>query len=121
MTQIWQVNSNNDIQTTAGGRLAIATDLQAVLQQCEHAMKAQLNEMIYAADRGVNTFESVWDGSPNLLNLEAFARAQLERIPDVVRVDEFSAELVGNTLNYTTTIRTVFGTGTAQGSMNGGI
>ena len=119
MTQIWRVNDSNDIEITAGGRLAIATDLQAVLQQCEHAMSAQLNEMIYAADRGVNTFESVWDGSPNLLNFEAFSRTQLDRIPDVVRVEDFSAELVSNTLNYTTTIRTVFGTGVVTGSSNG--
>ena len=118
MAQIWRVNENNDIEIT-GGRLAIARDLQAVLQQCEQAMKAQLNEMIYANNRGVNTFQSVWDGSPNLLSFEAFARAQLDRVPNVENVEQFSAQLVGNTLEYVTTIRTAFGTGTAAGSMNG--
>lgn len=119
MTQIWQTNANRDIFTTPGGRLAIGIDLQAVLQQCEHAMSAQLDEMIYAADRGVNTEDSVWSGSPNLLSFEATARAQLERIPDVIVVEDFSAELVRNIIQYQTTIRTVFGTGVVTGASGG--
>ena len=74
MTRIFQVNENNDIFTTPGGRIAISADLPAVLQQCEQAVKAQTSEMIYANNRGVNTFDSVWSGSPNLLSFEATAR-----------------------------------------------
>lgn len=111
MTRIWAVNENNDIFTRPGGRLAIAEDLQAVLQQCEHAVKAQTGEMIYARDRGINTDQSLWDGSPNLLSFESFIRQALNRIPDVVLVEDFQAQLNENTLQYQATIRTVFGTG----------
>ena len=111
MTRIWSVNANNDIFTRPGGRLAIDTDLQAVLQLCEHAMKAQLNEMIYARNRGINYELHIFDGSPNLLGFEADARRQLNRIPDVVSVASFDANLVGNTIEYTATIQTVFGIG----------
>ena len=93
MTSILAVNSSNDIFLTSGGSLSISRDLQAVLQQAEHAIKAQQAEMIYAADRGLNTFESVWNGAPNLLSFEASARAALSRIPDIVSVVDFTAIL----------------------------
>lgn len=112
MTRIWSVNANNDIFTRPGGRLAIDTDLQAVLQLCEHAMKAQLNEMIYARNRGIDYETNIFDGSPNLLAFESDARRQLNRIPDVVSVTSFDANLVGNSIEYTATIQTVFGLGT---------
>ena len=121
MTSILAVNPNNDIFLTSGGSIATRQDLQAVLQQAEHAIKAQLSEMIYAADRGLNTFDSVWSGSPNLLSFEASARTSLNRIPDIVSVTDFTATLDGQTVSYTTTIRTVFGQQTVSGSTNGGL
>jgi len=119
MTRVFQANANNDIFTTPGGRLALAVDLNAVLQLCEHAIKAQTAEMIYAFDRGLNTFSSVWSGAPNLLSFEASARDQLNRINDVVAVEEFQAELNGHTISYQATIRTVFGTGEISGNQSG--
>ncbi len=119
MTRIFQTNSNNDIFTSPGGRLALSVDRAAVLQQCQQAVQAQTQEMIYAANRGVNTFDSVWSGSPNLLSFEASARAQLDRIPDVVAVEDFTAQLDGHTISYQSTIRTVFGTGLVDGFIGG--
>ena len=119
MTRIFQVNENNDIFTTPGGRIAISADLPAVLQQCEQAVKAQTSEMIYANNRGVNTFDSVWSGSPNLLSFEATARDQLDRITDVVAVEDFQAQLNSHVISYQVTIRTRFGTGTVEGFISG--
>ena len=112
--QIWAVNANNDISTT-NGRLNIATGQQAVLQNCEHAVKAITREMIYSYDRGVNTFDSIWSGSPNVLSFESSVRAALIRVENVVSVDEFNAELIGNSIQYDATIRTTFGTGVING------
>ena len=120
MTQVFTVNDDNDI-FTQGGRLVLSSGEQAVLQQCEHAIKAQLNEMIYASDRGVNTFDSVWDGAPNLLSFESFARNQIDRIPDVVSIESFAAQLTDHTLTYQATIQTTFGTGSIQGATDGGL
>ncbi len=120
MTQIFAVNDNNDI-FTRGGRLVLSDGQTAVLQQCEHAIKAQLNEMIYANDRGVNTFDSVWSGAPNLLSFEAFARNQIDRVPDVISIESFAAQLTNHTLTYQVTIQTTFGTGSIQGATDGGL
>ena len=119
MTRLFQVNDSNDI-FARGGRVALANGQQAVLQHCEHAIKAQLGEMVYDYDRGVNTTLSVWDGSPNLLSFEASARAQLERIPDVIAVEDFQTTLNGHTLTYQALIRTVFGDSQLLGDLPGG-
>lgn len=117
MTRIWSTNEQNDIFARPGGVLAISTDLQAVLQFCEQAVKTLLGELIYATDRGVNYDQSIFDGSPNLLAFEADARSQITRIPDVISVTEFEASLRSNAIEYTATINTVFG----QGVINGGL
>ena len=119
MARILQTNANNDIFTTPGGQLAVAVDLPAVLQQCQQAVQAQTNEMVYADNRGVNTFDSVWSGAPNLLSFEATARSQLDRIESVVAVEDFQAQLNGHTISYQATIRTTFGTGTTEGFIAG--
>ena len=117
MARVFSVNSRNDIFASEGGRLAISTNLQAVLQHCEHAAKAQANEMVLALDRGVNTFQSVWDGSINVLQFEAFVRRQLLRVNGVVSIDEFDARAVSNTIQYTATIRTIYGTGVVSNQL----
>ena len=114
--QVWAVNSNNDIYTT-NGRLNISVGLQAVLQNCEHAAKALMREMIYAYDRGINVFDSIWDGSPNVLSFEASVRAALNRVENVIAVEGFETELVNNTISYSATIRTTFGTGIVSGQL----
>lgn len=115
--RLFAVNANNDIFATPGGRLAISEGLQAVLQNCEHAVQAQAMEMIYAVDRGVNSFDSIWNGSPNVLQFEAFARRQLRRVQNVISVDGFDASVRNNTLSYQATIRTTFGTGEVSGQL----
>ena len=118
MTIAWATDARNDIFTRPGGRLAIVRGLDAVLQQCEHAIKAQAGEMIFDANRGVTTEQSVFDGSVNLLSFEASARAALQRIPDVVEVVAFDSDFLNNTLTYQANIRTVFGEGVVS---NGGL
>lgn len=115
MVRILQTNDKNDIFTTPGGRLAIVTDLQAVIQQAEHAIAAQQGEMIYALTRGTDIERNLFSGSPNALSFESFARAALDRIPQITNVDSFDIELNGSTLSYTATITTVYGTGTLSG------
>lgn len=114
--RLWRVDSRNDIGTT-NGRLNIAVGLDAVIQNCEHAVKAILNEMIYAQDRGINSFQSVWGNSPNLLSFEASVRTALVRVENVVSVDNFEARIIGDTVSYEATIRSTFGTGTLNGQL----
>ena len=114
--RLLRVNRLNDI-FTVNGRLAISTDLSAVTQNCEHAIKAQLGEMIYAQERGVNTFDSVWGGSPNVVSFEASARQALTRVENVLGVEAFEARVSGDVLRYTATIRTTFGLEAINGQL----
>jgi len=111
---IFAVNQSNDI-FAVNGRLQLRSGLQRVLQNCEHAVKAQRGEMIYAQQRGVNTFDSVWSGSPNLLSFEASARTAINRVSGVLSVDSFETNASGGVLSYAATIRTNFGIGSING------
>ena len=116
MTRMFSINDNNDL-FAVGGALQISTGITAVLQNCERAVKALRGEMIYAANRGVDYFNDAWSGSPNVIRFEAGARAQIARVAGVVSVAEFNAEVRGNTLFYTATIQTEFGTDTINGQL----
>lgn len=118
MTKVFSMNSNKDIHTK-GGRIVIAEGLEAVLQNCERAVKAQFQEMIYAYDRGVNYFQYVFGASPNVVLFEAGARRQLSRVSNVISVESFDAEVINNTVRYTAVIRTTFGTGTLTDQISG--
>lgn len=109
MTRIWATDANNDLVINPGGRLSILTDLQAVQQQARHVVQAQLNEMIYDRNRGIDYEATLFNGTPNLLSFESQVRDALEQLPDVVSVLEFEADRVGNNLEYTLTLQTVFG------------
>ena len=114
MTRSLAINENNDI-FAVNGRLQIAVDVDAVLQTCERVIQAVLGEMIYNTGLGVDYFGTAFSGSPNVLQFEASARRQLRRVPDVISVDEFTAEIRNNALVYSATIRTIHGSGSING------
>jgi len=107
-------NTVNDIFIGANGLLSISTDLAAVQQNCITAMQAIRGEMVYAKDKGVPYFETVW----NLYNPSAFeaaARATILGVAGVTNVLEFTMTLDGDKLNYRATIKTIFGVGVING------
>ena len=116
MIRIFAVNASNDIFAT-DGRIALNEDLQAVLQQCEHAMKTRRGELIYAAQLGPDYINAVFSGAPNVLRFEATARPILNRIDGVVRIESFDTSFSNNILSYTIRIRTRFGTGVVSGGI----
>lgn len=115
MTRILATDENNDIFIGKDGRLAIHGGLDAVMQACEHAVTAQLGEMQYAVDRGIPTFTTIWNGTPNLGQFEAAVRQAILAVADVTQVTAFSAEVVGNVVRYTASIETIYGTGVVNG------
>ncbi|MCA8836955.1 MAG: hypothetical protein K8963_03780 [Proteobacteria bacterium] len=117
MARLFAVNDQNDIFSIPGGQIALSNGQAAVGQHAEHAVKTLLSEMIYARDRGIDYDSTVFDGSPNLLAFEAAARAQIDRIPDVISITAFDANLSGNAVDYRATLQTRFG----EVSINGGL
>lgn len=98
------------------GNVGQVSDLQAVIQNCETAMRAQLGEMYYNADEGVPTRATVWENY-NPLQFIAAGRITLQRVPGVRRVLTFDVDRVDDVLLYTATIETIFGPGAVT---NGG-
>lgn len=111
MTQSFAVDSNNDF-AMVGGNLVMATGVQAVLYICEHVAKAILGEMVFAKDQGMPYFETVWSGTPTTAPFEAAFRARVAQVEGVVEITSLTTEQVGDEMQYTATIRTVYGTGT---------
>lgn len=115
MTQTLAVNKNNDLYIGRDGNLVIFFGLDAVLQACEHAVKAQLGEMVLATDQGIPNFQLIWNGTPNLIQWEAALRRAISQVSDVIEVVSLVATQDGNVLNYTATIRTIYGEGSISG------
>ena len=115
--QCFSVNTNNDIYLGMDGNLAIVFNLQGTLQACAHAAKTILGEMIFAVDQGLPNFQLIWVGVPNLQQYESAIRGAILAVDGVVQVVSFLASLSDNTLTYTMTIQTVYGTGTINGTV----
>lgn len=101
------LNANNDIFIGSDGNLAFVTGVDAVQQDCETALKAQLGEMIFNTNAGMPTFNDIWQ-SKNFIKWEAAARATLANINGVVRVVSFIMTVANDAFSYVATIQTVY-------------
>lgn len=102
------VNGSIDIYLDSAGGIAIAEGLAAVQFSCEEAVRAVRGEMLYAADQGVPVFDTAFV-RVRLAQFEAAARAAILAVPNVVAVDEFTADVTGEVLRYNAVIRSTFG------------
>lgn len=98
-----------------GRSLALVTDLQAVLDVCEHCAQAILGEMVFAKQQGMPYFETVWVGAPTTAPFEAAFRARILQVAGVAGIDELTTEQVGDTMRYQATIVTIYGPGVLNG------
>lgn len=116
MTQTFATtNDTNDFYIDNNGNIAIVSGIEAVLQACATAAKAQLGEMIYAIDQGVPNFQTLWVGVPNIQQWEVALSTTLENVPGVVSVTQLNVIIANNELSYTATIQTTYGESTING------
>jgi hypothetical protein len=115
MTRVFTVDENNDLVIANDGRLSISVGLEATLQACEHAAKAQLTEMVLAVDQGVPNFQTIWNGAPNVLQFEAALRRQLLSVVGVRDIASIDVTVSNNILSYTAVIVTELGQGVVNG------
>ena len=115
MTQTFAVDANNDLFIGGDDLLAVTSGLQAVLQNCEHAAKTILNEMVLAQGEGLPYFEAIWTGVPNIPVFEAAFRQRILAVEGVTGVTTLATQIAGEVLTYKATIRTVYGTGEING------
>ncbi len=120
MVQTFATNSNHDIFIGSDGNLSIARGLQGVIDACETASYAQLGEMVLATTSGIPNFQTIWVGTPNYPLWNLYLRNTLEGVLGVTDVENIEVTKTGNTLNYTATIKSQFGTRTVSGSLTQG-
>lgn len=96
------------------GNIAQKRDLDAVMQDCETAMRAQAGEMFYNMDSGIPTRQTVWEVY-NPLQFTAAGRVTLANVPGVVRVLSFTTDRKGDLFTYTAEIETTYGLGVLNG------
>lgn len=107
-------NSKNDLHIGVDGRLVVLSDLDAVMQNCATAMKAQRAEMIYAMEDGMPFRQTAWD-TFNPVQFEAAARMVILAVAGVTDVQSFGMSMNDNILSYTAVIVTTYGLGILNG------
>lgn len=109
------VNESNDLFVNAQGNLAFYADgLQATLEDCAHAVKTVLGELVLDTTVGVPYFEAVFDQYNPSQFRQGIITAILA-VSNVTDVLECTVRKIGNVVSYTATIQTTFGTGAING------
>lgn len=102
------VNSNNDLFIDASGNLAFVSNVDAIGQNCQTAVKAQRGEMILAMNKGMPTRATAWD-TYNPSQFEAAVRSIILSVDGVLSIPSFSMIKQNNDLTYIASIHTIFG------------
>jgi hypothetical protein len=84
-------------------------DAEVISQNCEQAMRQQLGELNYAADKGIQYLDNVFTGNPNFQRFESQARRQLSNVVGVTGIISFNFEFNDNILSYNASISTIYG------------
>lgn len=115
MTQTFSTDDKNDLFIGLDGRLSVSKEINAVMAACETAAQAQLGEMIFAIDRGVPNFQTIWQSSRNIAQFEAYFRRSILSVDGVKSIKEFSSSVDGGVISYTAVIETIYGEGQING------
>lgn len=99
----------------SGRSLVLVSDIEAVLLVCRHCAQAILGEMMFAKNQGMPYFETVWVGAPTTAPFEAAFRSRILQITGVTGIEELTTAQVGDKMQYSATIITVYGTGVLNG------
>tara|TARA_R110000850_G_scaffold145682_1_gene267872 strand:- start:159 stop:506 length:348 start_codon:yes stop_codon:yes gene_type:complete len=91
------------------GKFVFVFDVDVVAQNCEQAMRQQLGELNYDANKGIQYFDNIFTGNPNFQRFESQARAQLLNVIGVTGIVNFNFEFNDNVLSYNTVISTIYG------------
>lgn len=117
MSTIFKIDSNNGFKVE-GGMINRVSGAQAVAINCQHEVQTIRGEDPFRQNKGMPNFQTVWNGTPDVLQFEFFLRQTLLAVAEVERVSNFKAEVVENVLNYAIDIETPFGRETINGTQN---
>lgn len=106
----FMTDENNDFVTLPNGNLAMARDIDAVAQEAKHFAASARNEMIHAYNQGIPFLREAFSKQPNLAQIEAALRRRILETPDVTAILSMDTSMEGETLRYTATLKTTYGT-----------
>ena len=92
-----------------GGKFVFVFDVDVVAQNCDQAMRQQLGELNYDADKGVQYFDNIFTGNPNFQRFESQARREILNVDGTTGINSFDFEFNDNVLSYNATIGTIYG------------
>lgn len=102
-------NANNDIYLGPDGNMVMVSGIEAVKQDAEHALKAQLNEMFLQPGVGMPATDDVFLDQ-QFARYQAVGIKTLKGINGIVSVRSFVITQDGDTMKYTTIFSTVYST-----------
>ena len=91
------------------GKFIFVFDADVVAQNCEQAMRQQLGELNYDADKGIQYFDNIFTGNPNFQRFESQARQAISAVIGVNGIVSFNFEFNDNILSYNAVISTIYG------------
>jgi hypothetical protein len=103
-----KIDSNRN-PIISNGRFVWVADIDVIKQNCEQAMRQQLGELNYDADKGIQYFDNIFTGNPNFQRFEAQSRSQLLNVGGVTGIASFNFEFNNSVLSYNTVINTIYG------------
>lgn len=110
-------NDNSDIYLGNDRNLAIATDLQAILQTCEHVSRTILGELPYAQSRGIPFFDIALGVTPDAGLYDMYLRKVLLTVSGVTGIGNINIWTDGDAMKYIAEVQTIYGAGVVSGKL----
>lgn len=101
-------NSSNSIYVNASGNIATLDGAAALAQTLAHMSQTRRSEMLYATDRGIPYWNTIFS-TKDVLMFEAAMRTEFLAHPEVTGIDSFAVTIDGETLTYTATVNSIYG------------
>jgi hypothetical protein len=120
MKRTFNENENNDLFLASNNNIGLIEDLDAFALVAKSTAETQLGEVFYNTNIGVNTFDTLWSGSPDLQKFERSITQNLLGIEGVLTTDDFEMKTVDDVATYSITIKTNFGDAIADFEVNNG-
>jgi hypothetical protein len=106
-----KIDSNRN-PVIVNGKFVFVFNIDVVTQNCEQAMRQQLGELNYDADKGIQYLDNIFTGNPNFQRFESQARRAISAVNGVTGIVSFNFEFNDNILSYNTVISTIYGSTT---------
>ena len=103
------INSDNDIFLDNSGNLAIAVDLKAMANIYTNKSQANLGELPYNTDKGIDFFNTIFSSPcyPDLFQNEVLT--QLEDTEKTLEILNYTDEIKDDVYSYSVEILTEYG------------